>query len=86
MREWRYGSTILDLETIWRLVVSFIPRPLCIRYPFDRKLGGRQSRSGRYVEERNLALSGNRTPAIQPVAIPALLSKSITKYYLITLD
>jgi hypothetical protein len=28
MGEWRYSSTILNLGTIWRLVVSFTPRPL----------------------------------------------------------
>jgi hypothetical protein len=31
-------------------------------YPLDKRLGGPQSRSGRYGEERNL------TPAFQPVA------------------
>jgi hypothetical protein len=29
MKEWRYGSTILDLGTGWRWVVSFMPRLLC---------------------------------------------------------
>jgi hypothetical protein len=28
MGEWRYSSTILDLETRWRWKVSFMPRPL----------------------------------------------------------
>jgi hypothetical protein len=28
MREWRYSSTILDLGTRQRRVVSFTPRPL----------------------------------------------------------
>jgi hypothetical protein len=28
MGEWRYSSTILDLGTRWRLVVSFTPMPL----------------------------------------------------------
>jgi hypothetical protein len=27
MGEWRYSSTILDLGTSWRRVVSFTPRP-----------------------------------------------------------
>jgi hypothetical protein len=33
MGEWSYSSTILDLDTRWRLVVSFTPRPL---YPWER--------------------------------------------------
>jgi hypothetical protein len=32
-------------------VVSFTPRPLCIRYPLDRRLCGPQSGSGRGDEE-----------------------------------
>jgi hypothetical protein len=35
------------------------------RYPLGRKLGGPQSRSGRYGEEKNLSPSGNQT---QPLA------------------
>jgi hypothetical protein len=31
MGEWSYSSTILDLSTRWRWVVSFTPRPLCPR-------------------------------------------------------
>jgi hypothetical protein len=43
----------LDLGTSWRWVVSFMPLPLYSRerappYPFYRRLGGPQSRSGRY--------------------------------------
>jgi hypothetical protein len=49
---------ILDLGTRWRWDVSFTPRPLYPQgkspwYPFDRRLGGPQSRSGRGGEERN---------------------------------
>jgi hypothetical protein len=39
------------------------------RHPLDRKLGGPQSRSGRFGEEKHFAPDGNRTPAVQPVAI-----------------
>jgi hypothetical protein len=72
-REWRYSSTILDLGSRWKLVVSFTSRPLYSRgnsygYPLDRRLGGSQSWSGRYEEEKNLALTGNRNPAFQHVA------------------
>jgi hypothetical protein len=36
MGEWRYCSTILDLGTRWRWVVSFTPRPL---YPRGESTG-----------------------------------------------
>jgi hypothetical protein len=63
MGELRYNSTILDLGTRWRLVVSITPRSLYARgnrsrYPLDRRLGGPQSRSGRCGEETNLAMAG----------------------------
>jgi hypothetical protein len=41
----------------------------------NRRLGGPQSRSGRRGEEKNIAPVGNRTPAVQPVAIPIELSQ-----------
>jgi hypothetical protein len=46
---------ILDLGTGWRSVVNFTARPLYslgnrLLYPLDRRLGGTQSRSGRYGE------------------------------------
>jgi hypothetical protein len=61
--QWRYSSTILDLSTRWRWVVSFTllqlyPRGKSTRYPFDRRVGGPQSRPGRCGEEKNLALPG----------------------------
>jgi hypothetical protein len=65
MGERRYSSSILVLGIRWRLVASFTPLPIYTRgkspqYPFDRRLGGPQSRSGQYGE--------NRTQAVQPVA------------------
>jgi hypothetical protein len=71
MKEWRYSSTILDLGTRWSWVVSFTPRPLYPRtnrpwYPLERRLGGPQSQSGCYGEEKNLGLARIWTPAIQP--------------------
>jgi hypothetical protein len=58
MGERRYSSTILDLDSRWTRVVNFTPRPFysegkSARCPFDR-LGGPQSHSGRYGEEKNL--------------------------------
>jgi hypothetical protein len=65
---------ILDLDTRWRSVVNFTPRPLypqgkCPCYPLDRRLGGPRSRSGPGSEEKNSQpLPGLETPNIQPVA------------------
>jgi hypothetical protein len=55
MGEWRNNSTILDISTSWRLVVSFKPLPFYhLRkeppYPLHRRLDGYQSRSGIYGE------------------------------------
>jgi hypothetical protein len=49
LAKWRYSSThSFDLDTRWKWVVSFTPRPLQPQgkspwYPLDRKLGGPQS-------------------------------------------
>jgi hypothetical protein len=56
-----------------RWVVSFTPLSLyhrwkSSRYPLDRRLGGPRSRSGHWSREKTLASTGNRTPAVQPVA------------------
>jgi hypothetical protein len=45
MVEWRYSSTLLDLNPRWRRIVSFMLLPLYTRrksllYQFDRKLDG----------------------------------------------
>jgi hypothetical protein len=65
------GILNLSIKCIW--LVSFSPRPLYprgnwTRYPLDRRLGGPQSRSGHYGEEKNPYSAGNRTPKDQPVA------------------
>jgi hypothetical protein len=64
----------LHLGTSWRWVVSFTPLPLyprerAPRYPFYRRLGGLQSRSGRYGEVKIFYPTGTRTPA--PPSRPA---------------
>jgi hypothetical protein len=86
MWERMYRSTFLDLGTSWRWVVNFTPRPLyprgkSPRYPLDRRLGGPQSRSGRFGEQKILDpyWDSNSDPSVvQPVtsrytdyAIPA---------------
>jgi hypothetical protein len=59
-------------------VVSFTPRSKNPPYPFDRRLGGTQKRSGRREEEKILDTIGTRTPDLpssspQPVVIPTAL-------------
>jgi hypothetical protein len=65
----------LDLGTSWRWVVSLTPQPLyprgkSPRYPLDRRLGGPQSQSGKFEEEKILDPTGTRTPSpvVQPIA------------------
>jgi hypothetical protein len=50
------SSTILDLGTRWRRVVSFTPREKAPRYPLDMRLGGPQSRPDA-VEYRKISRS-----------------------------
>jgi hypothetical protein len=57
MGDWRYSSTVLDLSTRWRWVVSFTPQLLYPLgkspwYPSDRRVGDPQSRSGCCGEEK----------------------------------
>jgi hypothetical protein len=64
---WGVAPRILDLGTRWRWVVSFTPWPLYLQrkspwYPFDRRLAGPQSRSGRVGEEKN----SQPPPGIEP--------------------
>jgi hypothetical protein len=70
----KYNSTILDLDTRWRRVVSFTslslnPRETAYQYSLYRRLGGPQSCFGRCGIEKNLfATVGNRNLALQLVA------------------
>jgi hypothetical protein len=64
-----YSSTILDLGTRWRWGVSFTSLPLyprgkSPRYPLDRRLGGPQTRSERYGEEKNVASARPCSPSL----------------------
>jgi hypothetical protein len=57
--EWRHSSTILELSTRWRWVVSFTcqllyPRGKIPRCPLDRRLGGPQNCSECCGEEKNV--------------------------------
>jgi hypothetical protein len=69
MEEWMYRSTFLDLGP---------------RYPFSMRLGGPQSRSGRYGEVKIFDPTGTRTPTplvVQPVALSTELSRLQYKMY-----
>jgi hypothetical protein len=73
--EWRYSSTIVDFGTKWRWVVSFSHRPLykrgrSFRYPLDSTYGGWAPEPVWALRNRKKisCVSGNRTPAVQPVA------------------
>jgi hypothetical protein len=65
---------ILDIGTMWRSVVSFMPQPLYLQgkspwYTFSRRLGGPQSQSlPGSKEENSLPLQGLESPIIQHVA------------------
>jgi hypothetical protein len=74
-------------------VVNFTPRTLyprgkSPRYPLDRRLGGSQSRSGLFGEEKILYPTGIRTlnswsSSPQLVAMPTTLSRLQNKYTLL---
>jgi hypothetical protein len=72
--EWRYSSTVLDLSTRWRWVVSFMhhllyPWGKSPQYPLDRRLGGSPELVWiLWRREKSLALARNRTLAIQSIA------------------
>jgi hypothetical protein len=65
------AARILDLGNRWRWVLSFTTRPLypqenCSQYPFDRKIGGPQSRSGLCEGGKMLPLTGFETLPSSP--------------------
>jgi hypothetical protein len=66
MGEWMYRSTFSWPRHYWRWVVSFTSWPLCPRgkiprYPLDMRMGGPQSRCGRFGEQKILDPTGIRT-------------------------
>jgi hypothetical protein len=69
---WMYKSYFY-LGTSWGWVASFTPRPLYPRYPFGRRLGGPQSRSGRRTGEKVLDPTGTR--ALTPSSSGPLTSR-----------
>jgi hypothetical protein len=85
--EWRYSSTILDLGTRWRRVVSFTPMPLyhrgkSPRYPLDRRLGAPQSQFRRCGGEKISCHCQQSNPGRQPVARRLSTELSLLQNYL----
>jgi hypothetical protein len=71
MKSWGSRCTdprFLDLGTRWRWVVSFVPLLFYPRYLLVKRLGGPQSRSGRYGEAKTLILPRLE---LQPLRRPA---------------
>jgi hypothetical protein len=75
MEERKYSSTILDLITRRRQVVSFMPlMALSLGKPpppppkLHRMLGGPQNRFGHYGVEKNLAPARDQTLVVQLLA------------------
>jgi hypothetical protein len=76
MGEWKYSSSILDLGTRWRWVVSFTARPLYPRgedpqYPLDIRRGGPQSRYRRRGVEK-ISCSCRQSNLCRPTLSPSL--------------
>jgi hypothetical protein len=83
MVEWRYISIIFDLGTIWRLVVSFTPRPHyprenSQRYLLDRMLNGSQRRSGCYGGRETFYSCWELNP-VRPARSPSLQDSVLSK-------
>jgi hypothetical protein len=60
-----YGECFLDLD-LGCTPLPLYPRGKLTRYQLHRRLGGPQSRSGRYGEEEILDPTGTRSPAPLP--------------------
>jgi hypothetical protein len=73
MREWRYSTAMLDLDTGLSLMVNFMPQPLTTRerVPDTRWRGGLVGPRARMLWRKAKSLSpiGYQTLAIQTVAI-----------------
>jgi hypothetical protein len=78
MVEWRYTTCVLHLDTRWRQVISFLPRPMYpwekgASYPFDRRLDGPHSWSGCGAKEKKIpAIARKWTLVVQSMAVTIL--------------
>jgi hypothetical protein len=60
--EWMYKSTFPCPRHLLQVSGQLHAQPLYRRYALDRRLGGPQSRSGQFGEEKILDPTGIRTP------------------------
>jgi hypothetical protein len=67
MRQWRYSSTLHELGTRWKKVISFTPLPL---YPPGKTQVHIKYEAGCCGKEKNLSTAENPTPAVQLIARP----------------
>jgi hypothetical protein len=72
------APSFVDLGTGWEWIVSFMPRSLYHRgnsplYPWDRRLGGPQGRSGRYEDDPSVVQPAVCRCTDCATAIPLLL-------------
>jgi hypothetical protein len=95
MGEWRHTYTILALGSRLRWVVSFTSLPLypqenSLRYPLDTRLGGAQSRSGRYGEKKNLSpcreSNLGRSPLLYQLSYPGCIIPFAFGIHILTLQ
>jgi hypothetical protein len=87
----RYSSTILGLRTRWRCVVGFTPLPLYPavknpRCPFDMRVDGSQSQSGRCEEKKLSCWESNprplaRSPSLYRQSYPDSLILKFFNWY-----
>jgi hypothetical protein len=76
MGEWRYDSTIFNLSTRWRWIISFMALPIYSQrnhwwYPLHRNLGDPEPFWPLWGRKKSVALARNQTPnssVNQPIA------------------
>jgi hypothetical protein len=85
MGEWRDSSYILNLGTRWRWVARFVLLLLHFlgkssRHLLDRRLGGPQSQSERYGEDKNLLPLSGIEPGL-PGRLARILAALLTEMF-----
>jgi hypothetical protein len=80
--EHRNSSTIPDLGTRWRWLVSLVPLVPCTRgngyrHQFIMMLCGPQSRSGCHTKGQKLVLTGNGSQSVQPISVTTVTDNAV---------
>jgi hypothetical protein len=81
MGKWKHSSRHFNICTTWRKEINFMPRPLYLLYPLERRVYGPRSRSER-GEEKNLCHSPDSKPdsaSIQPIVWCLYCVKTVQK-------